>query len=99
VWGVVGMLRGSELAQNYEINANGAPTPIGEELTLAPGGVVFVSPTIGDVHRVRNALSDQASISIHAYGGNIGKIDRHVFPAEGGAPKTFVSGYSNATPT
>ncbi len=96
VWGVVGMLRGAELVQDYELVADGPPYPVGEEIQLMPGAVAMVSPTIGDVHRVRNALEDQVSISIHAYGGNIGKIQRHVFPAEGGAPKAFVSGYANA---
>ena len=95
VWGVIGMLRGAEIAQNYEIAADGTPNALSEEIELSPGAVEFVSPTIGDVHRVRNALDDQASISIHAYGANIGKVRRHVFPPEGGAPKEFVSGYSN----
>lgn len=96
VWGVIGMLRGAEFAQNYEIEGEQAPKAVGDELKLRPGDVEFVSPTYGDVHKVRNALNDQPSISIHAYGGNIGKIKRHVFPAEGGPPKDFISGYSNA---
>ncbi len=96
VWGVIGMLRGAELAQNYEIEAEHPPKATGEEIELLPGDVEFVSPTCGDVHKVRNALDEQASISIHAYGGNIGKIKRHVFPPEGGPPKEFISGYSNA---
>ena len=98
VWGVIGMLRGAELAQNYEIATDGTPNPISAEIELSPGDVEFVSPTIGDVHRVRNALDDQASISIHTYGANIGKVKRHVFPPQGGAPKEFVSGYANVEP-
>jgi 3-mercaptopropionate dioxygenase len=94
VWGVIGMLRGAEVTQRYQIAADGGPEPIGEEIVLMPGAVGFVSPRIGDVHKVRNALDDGVSISIHAYGANIGKIERHVFPSEGGAPKPFVSGYS-----
>ncbi len=97
VWGVIGMLRGAEMAQNYQIAADGTPTPVGDECELSPGAVEFVSPTIGDVHKVRNALDDQVSISIHAYGANIGKVQRHVFPPEGGAAKDFISGYSNAS--
>lgn len=94
VWGVIGMLRGAEMAQNYEIAEDGIPRPNSEEVTLKPGDVEFVSPTIGDIHRVRNALEDEVSISIHAYGANIGKVKRHVFPVEGGEPKEFISGYS-----
>ena len=98
VWGVIGMLRGRELAQNYDVAADGTPTTVGEEIALGPGAVEFVSPTIGDVHKVRNALDDEVSISIHAYGANIGKVRRHVFPPEGGSSKEFVSGYSNVEP-
>jgi predicted metal-dependent enzyme (double-stranded beta helix superfamily) len=54
-----------------------------------------VSPTIGDVHRVRNAAPDQVSISIHVYGADIGQVQRHVFTEDGGT-KPFVSGYANA---
>ena len=54
-----------------------------------------MSPTIGDIHLVENALRDRPSISIHVYGGNIGAIARHVFVPETGEVKPFVSGYSN----
>jgi len=50
----------------------------------------------GDIHRVVNAYDDRVSISIHAYGANIGKVRRHVFDPQTGAAKEFVSGYSNA---
>lgn len=96
VWGVIGMLRGKEMAQAYAVAGDAPPTPVGDEITLLPGTVEFVSPTIGDVHKVRNAHDDRVSISVHAYGANIGKVKRHVFPAEGGGPKEFVSGYTNA---
>jgi len=96
VWGVIGVLRGAECAQGFAIGPDGKAEPTGEEVELRPGDIAFVSPTVGDVHRVRNAYDDRVSISIHAYGGNIGRIRRHVFPPEGGASKEFVSGYSNA---
>lgn len=95
VWGVIGMLRGAEICQNYELSDDGRPNPTSGEMKLSPGAVEFVSPRIGDVHKVRNASADEVSTSIHAYGGNIGKIKRHVFPPEGGAAKDFISGYSN----
>jgi len=94
VWGVIGMLRGAEFGQRYILTSDG-PQPEGAEHRLAPGEVEVVSPTVGDVHRVRNAYADRVSISIHAYGGNIGRIRRNVFDAHSGAPKDFVSGYSN----
>ncbi|MEY4439881.1 MAG: hypothetical protein RIQ36_1345 [Pseudomonadota bacterium] len=95
VWGMIGMLRGAELCQHFAKTAQGQWQPSGEKSRLDPGHVEAVSPTIGDVHRVWNALSDQASISIHVYGANIGKVSRHVFH-EDGTVKEFISGYSNA---
>jgi rhodanese-related sulfurtransferase/predicted metal-dependent enzyme (double-stranded beta helix superfamily) len=95
VWGLIGMLRGEELTQPFAQDAEGRWVAQGEKLHLRPGHVEAVSPTIGDVHRVWNALPDQASISIHVYGANIGKVRRHVFH-EDGTVKEFISGYSNA---
>ena len=95
VWGVIGVIQGAEIDQRYEITLDGVPTPVGQEERLNCGDIGFVSPTIGDVHRVSNAFADRVSISIHAYGGNIGKINRHVFPEQGGQAKAFVSGYSD----
>lgn len=94
VWGVIGMLRGAEICQPYEIRGDAPPQPVGSPERLAVGQIGFVAPSIGDVHRVSNAFDDQVSISIHAYGANIGKIKRHVFPETGGEVKDFVSGYS-----
>ncbi len=94
VWGMIGMLRGAELCQHFAKTAQGQWQPSGEQSRLDPGHVEAVSPTIGDVHRVWNALSDKASISIHVYGANIGKVNRHVFH-EDGTVKEFISGYSN----
>jgi predicted metal-dependent enzyme (double-stranded beta helix superfamily) len=95
VWGLVGILRGAEKCQLYKPDANAKMIPHGSELTLHPGDVEAVSPTIGDVHVVRNAFDDQPSISIHVYGGNIGKIKRSVFDEQTGQEKVFVSGYAN----
>lgn len=95
VWGLIGMLRGSEHSQPYGRDAQGCLVPQGEPVTLLPGQVEAVSPRIGDIHRVSNALDGGVSVSVHVYGANIGTVQRHVF-AEDGTVKDFVSGYSNA---
>jgi len=95
VWGLVGMLRGAELCQRWKREPDGRLVPDGPELTLSPGEVDAVSPTVGDVHVVANALADRPSISIHVYGANIGAVRRHVFDPATGSPKDFVSGYSS----
>lgn len=94
VWGLIGVLRGAEYAQPYARNADGTLRTNGPEVRLGRGAVEAVSPTIGDIHRVRNAYDDRVSISIHVYGGNIGAIRRSTYPADG-PPKAFISGYSN----
>ena len=94
VWGLVGMLRGAELCQEYE--PQGARVVAqGREHTLKPGMVEAVSPTVGDWHVVSNALADRPSISIHVYGANIGAVRRHMVDAASGEIRDFVSGYSS----
>ena len=94
VWGMIGMLRGAEVAQSYEPPAEGAPMVCTGEERLDPGMIDLVSPDIGDVHKVRNAYDDRVSISIHIYGANIGKVPRSVFDLETGTAKQFISGFS-----
>lgn len=95
VWGLVGMLRGSESAQSFTrhpvtgILSGAAPA------TLRPGDVEVVLPRVNDIHKVGNLLADRPSISIHVYGGNIGAVRRHTFDPATGAAREFVSGYSN----
>ena len=93
VWGLIGMLRGSEIGQRYDRAADGMLIA-GESGMLEPGDIDMVSPTVGDIHTVSNALKDRASISIHVYGANIGAVKRHVFDPATGAPKDFISGYT-----
>jgi 3-mercaptopropionate dioxygenase len=91
-WGLIGMLSGSEISEAYTCVA-GRLVP-GKVERLQPGDVAVVSPTVGDIHCVRNAFADRVSISIHVYGGDIGSIERHIYMPEGGM-KRFVSGYAN----
>ena len=94
VWGMVGQLRGQEKGTLYYRQANGEFKP-GKSSVCSPGHVDTVSPATHDIHVVENNMSDQTSISIHVYGGNIGRIQRSVFDPVTGAEKSFVSGYVN----
>lgn len=96
VWGLVGVLRGAERCEEYERPGEGQPMRKTGEHLIEPGGIDAVSPTVGDIHAVSNALADRPSISIHVYGANIGAVKRHVYVRETGATRPFVSGYSNA---
>src|SRR5690606_22263382 len=92
---LVGMLRGAERCQRWRREADGRLVPDGGEVVLQPGEVDAVSPTVGDIHVVANALADRPSISVHVYGANIGAVRRHVFDPASGLAKDFVSGYSS----
>jgi predicted metal-dependent enzyme (double-stranded beta helix superfamily) len=91
VWGLVGVMRGEELCEEYSPQAK----PLGRHPVRA-GDVDRVSPRIGDVHVVSNA-GTRTAVSIHVYGANIGAVRRHTFEPGSGTPREFVSGYSNAT--
>lgn len=93
-WGLIGMLRGQEIDTHYFKEADGSYRR-GESKLLLPGQVGFVSPSTHDVHEVANYYADRTSISVHVYGGNIGRIHRHVFDPVTGQEKSFVSGYSS----
>lgn len=95
VWGLIGMLRGSEYSQGFARHSDGSLRADGQRIQLLPGQVEAVSPKIGDIHQVSNAFDDQVSISIHVYGANIGAVRRAVYQADG-SEKLFISGYSNA---
>jgi len=95
VWALIGMMRGAEQAELFATSAPGQPMQLLNTEKLLPGDVDMVSPRLGDIHRVSNVFDDRVSISIHIYGGNIGRISRHVFDADTGNAKTFISGYSN----
>jgi predicted metal-dependent enzyme (double-stranded beta helix superfamily) len=94
VWGMVGQLRGEEKGTPYYRQPEGG-FKAGDPAICSPGHVDTVSPKTHDIHVVENNLPDQASISIHVYGGNIGRIHRSVFDPVTGAEKSFVSGYAN----
>lgn len=97
VWGLVGVMRGEELCEEYAGAKIGKPmTPTGAH-RVKPGDIDRVSPSIGDVHVVSNATPDRTAISIHVYGANIGAVKRHTFDPQTGAPREFISGYHNAT--
>ena len=95
VWGMVGVMRGKERCEEFGNPIRGERLEKTGEHLVEPGGIDLVSPTLGDVHVVSNALADRPSISIHVYGGNIGAVRRHVFDSSSGETNAFISGYHN----
>lgn len=84
VWGMVGVLRGRERCEEFRLPARpGEPLVAGHVHELEPGDIDLVSPTVGDIHRVSNALAGGTSVSIHVYGADIAAITRSRWEADG----------------
>lgn len=96
VWGLVGVMRGAELCHEYDWPVEGRPMKAKATHRMEPGAIDTVSPRVGDVHVVENAFKDRPSLSVHVYGADIGRTERHVFDPDTGTAKRFVSGYTNA---
>lgn len=96
VWGMIGMLRGSEISQGYDYTADNKLGESGDPVHLNPGDIDYLSPSEGDLHQVNNASNTDTSISIHIYGANIGAVKRSVYK-EDDTRKLFISGYTNTT--
>ena len=94
-WGVIGMLRGRERSTSYRRDGDTGQLIEGETKDLLPGDIEFVSPRLGDIHRVCNAQDTEPSISVHVYGANIGAVKRHLYDPQTGAPGEFISGYTS----
>lgn len=93
VWGLVGVMRGAETCDEYALQG-AQPMATGHQHLMKRGDIEAVSPTVGDWHRVGNAMTDQASVSIHVYGSNIGATRRHRLD-DAGHMLDFVSGYDS----
>jgi predicted metal-dependent enzyme (double-stranded beta helix superfamily) len=95
VWGMVGVLRGRERCEEFSLAfPPDGPLVPGAVHELGPGDIDLVSPAIGDIHRVSNALADGTSVSIHVYGGDLGALIRSRFDATGAA-FPFVTSYAS----
>ncbi|MDX1344939.1 MAG: hypothetical protein R3179_03495, partial [Sedimenticolaceae bacterium] len=58
VWGMVGVLRGAEICEEFEQDTTSGELRAAGQHRMEEGQVDLVSPTIGDIHRVSNALED-----------------------------------------
>ena len=93
VWGLVGVLRGSEIVERYD-RAAGGLRRLGSS-RLGPGEIDELSPHEGDIHRVSNGVENDVSVSIHVYGADIGSVERTIYEIDG-KTKPFVSRYADA---
>ena len=97
VWGLVGVLRGAERCEEFPVPGTGDVTCTHAH-DLVRGEVDRVSPTIGDWHKVSNAMAHESTVSIHVYGADIGRVVRSFWDATTQQVKPMISGYSNHAP-
>ncbi|HEX7126705.1 MAG TPA: cysteine dioxygenase [Thermodesulfobacteriota bacterium] len=87
-WGVIGQYEGEEEETRYDR----ATLREAGRVVFRPGDVSHVLPPDREVHRIRN-LGSAPAVSVHVYGGDIGRQPRHTFDPATGAARPFVSGY------
>jgi predicted metal-dependent enzyme (double-stranded beta helix superfamily) len=95
VWEIMGVLRGAVGRRRFALPAGAPPTANGAAKLLKPGAVETFSPKSGEAIELVNALDDVDSISVHVYGGDIGKLARRAVAADGSISE-FSNGYANA---
>jgi predicted metal-dependent enzyme (double-stranded beta helix superfamily) len=103
VWGLVGLYQGSVIEKRYRRVEHGeAAEPkysIHEisEITANKGDISFVYPPDHDIHSVSNPFEDIA-ITIHIYGTDIGKQERHIHDVSTGNSRDVITKHDNLVP-
>ena len=96
VWCLIGVLRGTERIDEYRHEGEAAPMQKTGEHLCSAGDIEIASPAVGDIHIIANERRDQAAVSIHVFGANIGGLMRRTFSLATGEPHALVSGYANS---
>jgi predicted metal-dependent enzyme (double-stranded beta helix superfamily) len=92
-WGLVGLYRGEQDEDVYELIDGKAH--LAESRRIGPGDFYTLIPPVADVHRVRT-VSDHTSVSIHLLTNDTGCVVRHRYDPDTGEASSFRSGYVNA---
>ncbi len=94
-WCLSGVLRGMEHFEEYRHEGEGRPMLKTGDHIGPQGEIEAVSPSIGDIHTISNAMPYRTTVSIHVFGANIGVMKRHKFVLPTGEKQDYVSGYCN----
>ncbi|MCY9093299.1 cysteine dioxygenase family protein [Bacillus mojavensis] len=90
-WGVIGVVQGTEHEIQYASPSNKHEELIAcNDRYILQGEVVVCCSTDQDLHKVECASNDPC-VGIHVYGGNIGKIERHIYDTHTGKKRVAVS--------
>lgn len=102
VWGLVGVYKGAiEETRYHKIQGdqdnNGFHLEIVDTVIGEKNDISFVYPPNADIHSVRNPFKDLA-ITIHIYGTDIGKQERHSYQKETYTVNPIVTPHENEIP-
>jgi predicted metal-dependent enzyme (double-stranded beta helix superfamily) len=103
VWGLVGLYRGSVIEKRFRREDHGELAEprysIREvsEVQAVKGDITFVYPPDYDIHGVSNPF-DEIAITVHIYGTDIGKQERHIHDVQTGNSRDVVTKHDNAAP-
>ncbi|OJF18413.1 MAG: hypothetical protein A6D91_06460 [Bacillaceae bacterium G1] len=101
-WGLVGMYEGAIAEKRFrrlDDRTDPARAVLQEIETVyaRAGDISFVYPDQADIHQVYNPY-EEVAISIHVYGTDIGKRERHVYDLQTGAIRPVVTKHENEQP-
>ena len=98
-WGLVGLYSGEQEERVYRMTGidereSRAELEETELRHIAPGDFYELLPPDGDIHQV-HTVGDDASVSLHLLGNDIGCVWRHRYEPREHRVYSFRSGYSN----
>ncbi len=102
VWGLVGVYEGAIEETRYkkienEEDENGLHLDVVDTVIAKTHDISFVYPPNADIHGVRNPFKETA-ITIHIYGTDIGKQNRHSYQKEPYTVNAIVTPHDNKIP-
>ena len=102
VWGLVGVYEGAIEETRYkkidnDEQDNGFHLEVVDTVIAKTHDISFVYPPNADIHGVRNPF-DETAITIHIYGTDIGKQNRHSYQKEPYTINSIVTPHDNKAP-
>ncbi|WP_240376006.1 cysteine dioxygenase family protein [Bacillus piscicola] len=88
VWGVIGIVEGSEREIQYQKHTHRLEQT--GEYHLGSGDVKVCCSSDQDIHEV-SCASDIPCVAVHIYGGNVGELTRYVYEEENGEKKAVIT--------
>lgn len=99
VWGAIGVFQGEIEETRYRLvdpqGNGGSPLEPVETVRAVAGDISYVYPPSRDIHRVSNPSSLTTAITLHVYGADIGRRERHIYDVETGRPRKVVTRHDN----